>query len=223
MKKTKQWQGQLKGYVVEKTIDRYLAERYGGEWTLRQPISVLPPPPPLLIRQIRQGRGGCSMTALTSVFIWLRRKHHLTQLPEAPDALYEMISRIAAGHGFRPVKGRTNPFRLTAIIRRVWRWLDRPGTGRSWLMAGPRRMLRLTGQNQPYLMNIAFGHYGFHTVTVTGCQLWQRKAAGRESRRLLLQVQDGWTTTPRYLDVSAMRRPWSGHFTFYSLTVVRPG
>lgn len=223
MKQPKQWQGQLKGYVVERSIDRYLAERYGGDWAAQVPLLISPAPPALLIRDIRKGRGGCSLTALTSLFTWLRQTGITMALPEAPDALYDTISQIAAGHGFRPASGRTNPFRLASIIRRIWHRIGQPGSGRSYLMAGPRRMERLIRQNHPYLMNIAFGHYGFHTITVTGCQLWQRKAAGRKSRRLLLQVQDGWSATPRYLDVEAMRRPWSGHFTFYSLTVIRPG
>ncbi len=222
MKKHKQYQGQLSGYVVEKTIDAYLAERYGGGWAMLQSSAVSPPPPPLLIRSIRQGHGGCSLTALTSVFSWLRQTRNLSRLPDNPEKLYETISRTATGHGFRPGSGRTNPFRLASIIRRIWRQTSVSGNGRSYIMAGWRRMVRLIEHNLPYLLNIAFGHYGFHTVTVTGCQLWQRKAAGRKGRRLLLQVQDGWSVTPRYLDVRAMRHPLSGHFTFYSLTAVLP-
>lgn len=222
MKKQAQYKGQLSGYVVERSIETYLADRYGGSWISFQNSSVTPAPTPLLINAIKQDRGGCSITALTSIFLWMKQTQNLMQLPALPDQMYETISQTAHGHGFRQNSGKTNPFRITAIIRLIWRQSGNLGRGKSYLMASRRRMVWLSDQNLPYLCNIAFGHYKFHTVTVTGYQLWQRKSGGRNIQRLLLEVQDGWTTAPRYLDVRAMRCLLSGSFTFYSLAAAWP-
>lgn len=218
----KRFQGQLNGYVIADSVDTYLAERYGGMWSQHHQASVTPPFITLLINDLHHGRGGCSLTALTSVFAWMRDRFGLFNLPESTNDLFEKISLTAAGHGYKSENGRTNPLRIANIIRRIWNVFTYSGHGHSWIMASPRKATRLIDSDLPCLLNIAFGHYKFHTVTVTGYEQWRQKNACRQRQRLLLNIYDGWTKKARYLDVQAMRNPLSGNFTFYSLTAVLP-
>jgi hypothetical protein len=58
-------------------------------------------------------------------------------------------------------------------------------------------IMEQVGLGHPLLMNIAFGDYKGHTVTVTGYAAYARK--GDPTKRFV-QVYDGWGMSIRYID-----------------------
>lgn len=63
------------------------------------------------------------------------------------------------------------------------------------------RMERELKAGRPFILNLAWGDYPAHTVTVIGYQKWQ--VGGKELPFLI--VADGWSASDRYIDFRAMK------------------
>jgi hypothetical protein len=216
----------------------YLEARYGSGWSLLVDRQVAELGEALLMDDFRPGVGCCSITALAFVFAYHRRNSPQLTLPGDIQVLFAQLEKLATHHGYSPTKGRTNPLRISGLVRAAWRQFGCRGRSRSVLQAGRRLMIREIDHNRPALLNIAFGYYRRHTVTLVGYQVWQKGGPAKSPQHLpsqfsqlrpsksseitLLKVFDGWSRTVRYIDFSALCSPLSGDFSLYSLIVVRP-
>ncbi len=215
--------GQLAGYVLAGTAAFYLEARYGGEWQQVSELSLQATDPPLLMNDFRPGVGCCTIAALTATFRQIGRTYGRSLIPVDEHDLFDQIESLAAHHGYRPKRGRTNPLCIGSIARHLLRSFQIDGKAGSSLFLPAHKIRRELDDGHPVLMNIAFGHYRRHTVTGVGYQLWQDTSQqAKNRRRFLWQVHDGWSQDVRFIDHWALTRPWSGHWTVYSVTRIRP-
>jgi len=215
-------QGQLSGYVLAKPDESCFNNRFGGKWQLVRDVSLQANDRPLLMHDFRPGIGCCTITALTTVFRHLRQQIARSSIPGDSPSLFDQIESVAARHGYRPKRGRTNPLRIGSIVRQLFHLYQLQGQAGSALFLSAHQISRELDAGRPVLMNLAFGHYHRHTVTVMGYQLWQDSTQQTNHRqRHLWQVHDGWSETVRFIDHWALTRPWSGHWSIYSVTRIR--
>lgn len=214
--------------VSEADQRAYLTSRYGSEW---HPVSGTSLPSPftaLLMDDFRPGIGCCTLTALTAIFAYFQQTQAGQDDPPQKATqgshtdLFARVEKQAVRHGYSLTRGRVNPLRIAGLIRSIWHSLGLPGTAHSRYWLNKRLILRELDAGRPALLNIAFGPYRRHTVTLFGYACWQETNRDQPRTRLLLQVADGWNREPRWIDYTAMTTPWSGNFSFLSLTLIRP-
>lgn len=214
--------GLLAGYVLARPDESCFNARLGGKWQLVREVNLLANDRPLLMNDFRPGIGCCTITALTTVFRHLRQQAEPSPIPDDTRNLFDQVESIAARHGYRPKRGRTNPLRIGSIVRHLFHLYQLQGQAGSTLFLSARQISRELDAGRPVLMNLAFGHYHRHTVTVVGYQLWQDSTRQTKHRqRHLWQVHDGWSEAVRFIDHWALTRPWSGHWSIYSVTRIR--
>lgn len=223
-KRLKSYPGQLRGYALTEPIEAYLVARYGESWQRVNQVTIDAIGPPLLMEDFRPGIGCCTITALTAVFSLIQKSQEIPLLPRDERLLFDQIEALAARHGYRPKRGRTNPLRIGAIVRALFRRFGMSGQAGSVLCLPAHQIRRELDAGWPVLLNIAFGYYHRHTVAVVGYQLWQSVGPDAQVRRqnLLWLVQDGWSREVRLIDHRAFSRPWSGNCSVYSVTRIRP-
>ncbi len=218
MSKPNRFSGQIRGYVVGSDLADYMTSRYGSGWQPGQ-VDEIAGLDSLIMNDFRPGVGCCSITALTCVFSYaLNRLGQSQQVSE----IFDRIENIAVRHGYSKSKGRTNPFRISAIVRDIWRSFGLAGGGYSRVQAGAAAIRREIDAARPAVLNITFGPYRFHSVTVAGYRTWQQKTTHDIREKLFVKVFDGWTNEVRTIDFSAMTHPFSGDFSTYSLTCIIP-
>ena len=222
--KTPRYAGQIQSYVTGSALPAYINDRYGPGWSLTEDRQLAKPGKPLLMADFRPGVGCCSLTALTYLLDYHHRAHDCPANAGTLEGLFTTIENEATHHGYSLTKGRMNPLRISSLARAAWQKSGCKAQSRSLLLIRQQVLKDEISQDRPLLLNIAFGYYRRHTVTVAGYQAWQHKRqSGTGSRELLfLKVLDGWTREERYIDLAAMRCPLSGDFTPFSLTLVWP-
>ena len=216
------FKGQLQSYAVGPDVAAYLGSRYDGSWSCVARREIRDAGEALLMDDFRPGIGCCSITALTYVFDYYRRVNLMRTIPADLPELFAAVEAQAIHHGYSLAKGRTNPLRIGSIVRKTWRQFNMRGFGHSVLFPTAASLIQMIDNNQPALLNIAFGFYRRHTVALVGYQIWQSTGSGRPRNRLFLKVFDGWSRSERLIDFTAITRPCSRDFSFFSLTKIRP-
>lgn len=200
----------------------YLASRYGGNWQMTETATLPGSFEALLMDDYRPGIGCCTLTALTAIFHYHQLRAAGKATAEDPLALFSQIESQAVQHGYSLTRGRVNPLRMDGLVRSIWRSQGHIGVTKSVYWPSQKLIIRELQAGRPMLLNIAFGPYHRHTVTLTGFETWQTTDRPRPQNRLLLQVADGWSREYRWIDYTAMAKPGSGSFSFFSLTLIRP-
>ncbi|MDD2458181.1 MAG: hypothetical protein PHQ83_06725 [Eubacteriales bacterium] len=216
-------QGLLAGYVLTKPDEACLKTRYDGEWQLVHEVNLQANDRPLLMNDFRPGIGCCTITALTAIFRQIQQKEASSMIPFITHSLFDQIESVASHHGYRPKRGRTNPLRIGSIARHLFRLYHLQGQAGSTLFLSARKICHELDHARPVLMNLAFGHYRRHTVTIVGYQIWRDTIKQPSNRqRVFWLVHDGWSQDVRFIDHWALTRPWSGLWSIYSVTRIRP-
>ncbi|NCA99030.1 MAG: hypothetical protein EOM70_06600 [Clostridia bacterium] len=215
--------GQLAGYVLAKPDESCLNTRFGGDWQWVRDVNLPANDRPLLMNDFRPGIGCCTITALTAAFRHIRQQGESSTIPDDTPALFDQIESIAARHGYRPKRGRTNPLRIGSIVRHLFRFYHLKGRAGSTLCLSAAKICHELDHGRPVLLNLAFGFYRRHTVTVVGYQIWQDLSnQTKNHQRIFWQVNDGWNQEIRFIDHWSLTRPWSGHWSIYSGTRIHP-
>lgn len=220
-KKRKTRISQARHYSTESGLADHIAGRYGPGWSLKAGKSLTEAGQGLLMKDFRPGVGCCTITALTFVFDYLRRARGLAGIPASLPEIFAVAENAAVPFGYSRTRGRTNPFLLRWVIRRIWKQFGYSGRARSSYLVRARDLICEINQDRPALLNIAFHDYHAHTVVLAGYQIW-RQDTGRHRELLFLQVYDGWTTGSRFIDYHAMSHICSPGFTPFSLARILP-
>ncbi|NCC75614.1 MAG: hypothetical protein EOM08_04170 [Clostridia bacterium] len=208
--------------IVVFEAEAELSARYGGQWDLSARVTVPGAGPPLLMADFRPGIGCCTITALTTVLPQMQRLQSIRVFPDDPQALFDQIEVIAARHGYKPARGRTNPLRIGAIVRELFRLFSISGRAGSSLLVSSRKLRQEIDAGRLFLLNIAFGVYRRHSVAVVGYEIWQNHAENKTRQRLIWLVHDGWNSQVQRVDHKALACPCSRSWSLYSATRIRP-
>lgn len=214
--------GQVSGYAVNSDVYGYVNSRYGSGWTLKTTKTVSSVGSALLMNNFRPGVGCCTITALTYVFDYHRRNSGKTKIPSNIQTLFTDIENVAVTHGYNKTTGGTNPLKINNIINDVWKKYGYTGSGTSVYVFTQSDFTTEINNNRPALLNITFGYYGNHSVSMVGYRIYSGSTWLGSSERLFLKVYDGWTTADRFIDYEAITNPTSGDFSTLSISKVRP-
>ncbi len=210
--------GQVEGYAVNSNVYDYVNSRYGKGWSIKSTKTVKSSGSALLMNNFRPGVGCCTITSLTYVFDYHRRNSSKSKIPSNINTLFNDIEAIAVNHGYNKKTGGTNPLKINNIINDTWKKYGYSGTGQSLYVFSKSDFTKEVDNNRPALLNISFGYYGNHTVSLVGYRIYSKGS----SERLFLQVYDNWTTSQRFIDYEAITNPLSGDFSTLSISKVKP-
>ena len=195
------------GYRGIYDLTAYINYAHGSGWTLSKRVTLEPDIQNFLMSELEAGVGNCTLTALTRVFAYYRDTEGKVNIPNN-KTLYNDIKSIAEGYGYSD--GGTSPTKINNIINDVFAKYGYAGKGSSsyipWLLTA----LDELDNGRPILMNIAFGYYAKHTVTVVGYSVFTRD----DEAIIFLKVHGGWSKGNRYID-------WQTYATLFSFSMVR--
>lgn len=186
------------GYGSIYNSSLFVNDKYGKGWTGSKWGNLQENMPTFLMKDLEYGAGNCTLTAITRVFRYQRIKQGLSgKITGDFYTTYQDVRNIAVKYGFDPNSG-TNPTRIDDIINDLAKKYGLNGGGSNTYLWDFSTFTKEIDAGRPVLLNISFGYYADHTVTVVGYSEFKR---GNEIRRFL-KVYDGWTTSDRYIDYS---------------------
>ena len=158
----------------------------------------------------------CVLVSITRVLIFARN-HGFEQIPDNPFIVYERVREIAMKHGYHPTKAGFvrdlfvyTPWAVDNIMKESFFAFGYSHfKGKSYYFLKKRQMLLQLDKGLPILLNIAWGDYTSHTVTVAGYTLFVDPAG---TERLMLKICDGWSQDIRYIDWKGLSK------VFHSVT-----
>jgi hypothetical protein len=191
------------GYGGIEDLEAYLSFEYGPGWSVLSSLGI-PDIDSFTQDLLEPGVPNCTLVSITRVMKYYR-EHGCLQIPSNLDAIYGVVREVGVKHGYDPGKSGIlrdlfvyTPFGIDNIVRETWKRFQYPGgDGRNMYFLKWEIIMEQVGLGHPLLMNIAFGDYKGHTVTVTGYAAYARKG---DPTKWFVQVYDGWGMSIRYID-----------------------
>jgi hypothetical protein len=191
------------GYGGIEDLAAYLSIEYGPGWSVLSSMTI-PDIDPFTQDILEPGAPNCTLVSITRVMKY-HREHGFQKIASELDDIYEVVRDVGVSHGYDPGKSGIlrdlfvyTPFEIDNMVHETWkRFQYLGGYGRNAYFLKWKTIMKQLGLGHPLLMNIAFGDYKGHTVTVTGYAAYVRK--GSFAKRFV-QVFDGWSSSIRYLD-----------------------
>lgn len=214
--------GQLDGFHGYGGIadpDLYVSGVCGAGMKLVREVRV-PEVPSFTMNEFEASAPNCVPTAVTRIAAWLLG-YPADACTDAEKKLYERIRGIACLHGYDPGgKGlwyelvRYPPWCIDNILQQALRSCAGPTVRAKsrYLFLRAQIADRLARCGRPMLLNIAFGDYPGHTVTLVGFREYRDASARRT--RLLAEVRDGWRPDALWIDLQRMP-PFDAGLTWF--------
>ncbi len=162
--------------------------------------------------RLEKGVENCSTAAITRVLSYYRERG-MKRFPDE-KALYAVIKEIAVKYGYTAKNG-TNFTKIDNILSGAFSAFNYSGKAKSIYIWDFDTVRKEIDRENPLILNIAFGKYRDHTVTVVGYfERTVRKGAFRRRERML-EIYDGWSEDVRVLDFNTLG--------IASFTVAEPG
>ena len=156
----------------------------------------------------KNGDKDCLIVAIATV-IKFHSKSGMNLLPENYSEIYEVVKNSAKRLKAYPLPliGGTTPFLADNVVRKTLKYFgiknysSRNYYGFNWKSSKRKIKIMIEELNNenPFILNISYGDYGRHTVTVIGYRVYKDK---EENDFLFLELADGWVGKSRYLDLS---------------------
>lgn len=191
------------GYGGIEDPDLHCRVTAGDGWTLSREV-WLPGVADFPQSRLEPGTPNCVLVSLARVLLY-HAGHGYAHIPMSPEEIYPNIRAMAVRHGYDP--GRSGlfydlfvytPFAIGPMASEAWLLFGYPrGNGRSRYLRRLHHLRNSLDNSRPALLNLSFGDYPSHTITVTGYRTYIRSGS---RPRWYLRVFDGWCQHVRYLD-----------------------
>lgn len=179
---------------------KYVSEKYGKGWTESACGSVEGKVETFLLRDLEYGKQNCTLAAITRLFAFHRDNSGKKDIPES-NKLYGDIKEIAKVFGYSGDKG-TNPTKINNIINYLLLKYGYAGKGFSTYIWDFKTVKREIDKGKPLILNIAFGYYRDHSVSVVGYSEFTKGKGVFKRTKKFIKVYDGWTNLNRFVDYS---------------------
>lgn len=207
------------GYGGIEDPDLHCRATAGEGWVLARDV-VLPTVDGFSQNRLEAGAPNCVPISLTRVLQSFSKRGY-DRIPSEPEDIYPVIRRVTVRYGYDPVKSGLlrdlfvyTPFSIGRMATEVWQEFGYGrGEGKNRYVGKLRHLLHQLDNNMPALLNLAFGDYPSHTLTVAGYRIYSHPD---KRSRVYLRVYDGWSPKPRYIDWTRVR--WVPS----SVTIIRP-
>ena len=183
-------------------LKKYVKDNYGDGFTECASGTVEPKVQKFLMKDMEGGACNCTLVAIARILAFYRDNEGKDQIP-ANTKLYGDIKAIAAIFGYDFEKG-TNPVKINNIINYMLTKYGYGGKGKSTYIWNFNTVKRQIDKGAPLILNIAFGYYKNHTVSVVGYNEFSKGAGIFKKKKRFIKVYDGWTDVNSYIDYERM-------------------
>ena len=223
------WNRLVGGYAGIADPARHLAQSDAQGWRLVASCA-LPAVEAFSQAQLEPGVPNCTLVSIVRCLLYL--KHHGPAPETERAALYEQVRRVGIRHGYAPDKTGWfhdlfvySPFVIARMVTESAGAFAAETAadfataeaaaefttearlpairGRSRYVRRFATIRREVDAGRPVLLNLSFGDYPGHTVTITGYCIY-RSVRGR--KRVFLRTVDGWSDRPSYIDWHRAKR-----------------
>ena len=179
-------------------LKEYIRENYGAGYTESESGTVEPKIQTFLMKDMEKAACNCSIVAMTRILAFYRDNEGKDQIP-GNKKLYNDIKSIAAIFGYDMEKG-TNPVKINNILNYMLTKYGYSGKGKSTYILNFKTVKEQIDAGRPLILNIAFGYYRDHTVSVVGYNEFSKGTGRFKKKKRFIKVYDGWTDKNTYID-----------------------
>lgn len=193
----------FKGYGGIEDPVKYINAEYGPGWSLSKSSSVYGLED-FTLDVLEAKANNCTLGAITRIMKHYSEKGY-TLIPNNINEIYKTVRQIGVRHGYDPFETSLfrdlfvyTPWDIDNIVRDVWLAFGYPHV-LSWNAYFDKLacLIRNTDNQLPSLLNITFGDYPGHTVTVFGYRLFSK---AHEFDKPFVEIYDGWSSSTRFID-----------------------
>lgn len=136
----------------------------------------------------------CSLVAITRIIKYYTNTIDI--LPKNEQEIFNQVFNIAKSYGFNDITG-TFPTKIDNIIKDYFDNYNIKVIAKGHYFPNFYNPLKSEiDNNRPLIMNIAFGKYSNHSVTVSGYKIFKYK----NMKIKFIELYDGWTRKHSYID-----------------------
>jgi hypothetical protein len=205
----KKYQGQsVNGYGGITDVDSYIRDRYGVE--VKKVGEKVLPMESFTMKDLAADDNNCVLTGMTRILCFYMKKREKTEV----DAVYQRVKEEALRKGYTVRKG-LGFHKIRSVFGNVLKRYELTAKQlRAYYCFGLfRRIEREIDGKRPLLMNISFGYYRNHTVTVVGYQKYETmfRLGPLSIKRTIrmIEVADGWDREKQFMDFNRFHVPAS--------------
>lgn len=193
------------GYAGIEDLRQYVSSVYGAAYQTKESV-FLERVNDFPQSTFEKSANNCTLTSLTRMLLFFR-EYYFPTVPANAQAIYKAARRVFIDYGYDPIKVQSlknhlqyGPWNIDNMCRDVLRSFGyaKPVV-KNHYFAKKSYIVNEIRKRKPVLLNISFGDYGNHTISVVGIEVFQKDGS---ADRLFLAVYDGWTRRLRYLDWS---------------------
>ncbi len=196
----------FKGYGGIEDLERYVAFELGTGWEQKKSKNIKGI---LNFKQTIFGPDNLNNCTLASITRTMKYYSDLgfQKIPSVVHEIYAAVREIGVKHGYDPEKSGIlrdlfiyTPFEIKTMVRDTWKRFGYESSKSNNIYFRRLKTIKNSIDDMnPALLNIAWGDYKGHTVTVTGYRVF---SSSREhcDDRTFVQVYDGWSEDIRYID-----------------------
>lgn len=136
----------------------------------------------------------CSLVAITRIIKYYSA--NIDIIPKNEQEIFSQVFNIALSYGFNEITG-THPTKIDNIISDYFNEYNIKVESKGHYFPNFYNPLKSEiDNNRPLVMNIAFGKYSNHSVTITGYKIFKYKGM----KIKFIELFDGWTKKHSYID-----------------------
>ncbi|MBL7574714.1 Peptidase_C39 like family protein [Peptoniphilus asaccharolyticus DSM 20463] len=181
--------GKCNGYEVVDYLYGYITKNYSGAVLVEENSLDLPN---FLQNEFKQPNKNCSIVSITRVISYYQ--DYFSNISE--QEIFDQVFTIAKSYGFSDAIG-TLPVKIDDIMKDYFRFYGIKIKAKGKYFSNFYNPVKSEiDKGRPLLMNIAFGEYHNHTVTITGYKIFKFKGMNIK----FIEVIDGWRKTKTYID-----------------------
>jgi len=194
---------EFNGYGGIEDATKYLEASYGLGWTEANAASI-PGVACFTQSELEINSNNCTLASITRIMKYYSGRGY-TYIPSDINVIYKIVREIGIEHGYDPNKTGLfrdlfvyTPWDIDNMVSATWKTLGySKGYGNNSYFRRFETIKYNIDNSNPLLLNITFGDYKGHTVSVIGYKTFSK--AGKKNI-IFVQIYDGWSRTVRYID-----------------------
>ena len=191
------------GYGGIEDTTKYIDAKYGFGW-IESLASSIPGIARFKQSELEGNSNNCTLASITRIMKYYSDRGY-PQIPSDIIEIYKKVREIGIEHGYDPKKVGLlrdlfvyTPWDIDNIVRDTWKAFGYFNGGSNNSYLGKLGTIESNIDNScPLLLNITYGDYKGHTVSVIGYKVFSKEC---EKNITFVQIYDGWSDAVRYID-----------------------
>lgn len=190
------------GYGGIEDTTKYLNAKYGFGW-IESKVASIPEIANFTQAELERNSNNCTLASITRIMKYYSDIGY-AYIPSDIKEIYKKVREIGVAHGYDPKKTGLlrdlfvyTPWDIDNIVQDAWKAFGyEKGEGNNSYLHKLRTIRSNIDSSSPMLLNITYGDYKGHTVSVIGYKVFSKE--GKDIP--FVQIFDGWSKTVRYID-----------------------